>query len=74
MHHKGELILFTGGILTKMDKEKNSAEQVKIQDQTAETNYTKDSKTKDTELAEELGSNDFRSAFKNPVTGEERLY
>ena len=57
-----------------MDKEKNSEKQVKVQHQNAETNYIKGSETKDTELAEELGSNDFRSAFKNPVTGEERLY
>ncbi|MEC0240188.1 hypothetical protein P4H66_10045 [Paenibacillus dokdonensis] len=57
-----------------MDKEKNSVKQVEVQDQTSEKNYIKGSETKDTELAEELGSNDFRSAFKNPVTGEERLY
>ncbi|GIP26558.1 hypothetical protein J23TS9_16880 [Paenibacillus sp. J23TS9] len=56
-----------------MDKEKESAKQVKVQDQTAET-HVKGLEPKDTELAEELGSNEFRSAFKNPVTGEERLY
>lgn len=28
----------------------------------------------DTEFAEELTESDIRSAFQNPVTGEERLY
>ncbi|RCX21464.1 hypothetical protein DFP94_102217 [Fontibacillus phaseoli] len=28
----------------------------------------------DAEFAEELTSSDIKSAFKNPVTGEERLY
>lgn len=28
----------------------------------------------DTEFADELTSNDIKSAFKNPITGEERLY
>ncbi|MGG6310306.1 hypothetical protein [Paenibacillus macerans] len=31
-------------------------------------------RAKDTEFADELTKSDIQSAFKNPVTGEERLY
>ncbi|MWV42729.1 hypothetical protein GRF59_03730 [Paenibacillus sp. HJL G12] len=57
-----------------MEKEKNAFQPEKDRNQTAKTNTVKSSEEKDTELAEELSSGDFRSAFKNPVTGEERLY
>ncbi|MGN7356686.1 hypothetical protein ACTHPF_04925 [Paenibacillus sp. SAF-054] len=55
-----------------MKQDKNSFQPQR--NQTAKPNDVKDSKEKDTELAEELGSSDVRSAFKNPITGEERLY
>lgn len=58
-----------------MNEEKNFAEHDNKQDQTAVTSHPTVSKEKDTEFGEELGSSEeFRSAFKNPITGEERLY
>ncbi|MED5016590.1 hypothetical protein P9847_04635 [Paenibacillus chibensis] len=58
-----------------MNEEKNFAEHDNKQDQTAVTSHPTGSKEKDTEFGEELGSSEeFRSAFKNPITGEERLY
>ncbi|MEC0372304.1 hypothetical protein [Paenibacillus chibensis] len=58
-----------------MYEEKNFAEHDNKQDQTAVTSHPTASKEKDTEFGEELGSSEeFRSAFKNPITGEERLY
>lgn len=58
-----------------MNEEKNFAEHDNKQDQTEVTSHPTASQEKDTEFGEELGSSEeFRSAFKNPITGEERLY
>ncbi|MDR9852072.1 hypothetical protein RJP21_00495 [Paenibacillus sp. VCA1] len=56
-----------------MNKEQNRAEQAEGLDRTTKINRSKGPEAEDTEFAEEPGS-EFRSAFKNPVTGEERLY
>ncbi|WP_410769411.1 hypothetical protein [Fontibacillus sp. BL9] len=47
-------------------------------DQTAKTDNKSDNTIRtgksDSEFADELTSSDIKSAFKNPITGEERLY
>lgn len=58
-----------------MNEEKNFVEHDNKQDQSAITSHPSALTEKDTEFGEELGSSEeFRSAFKNPITGEERLY
>ncbi|MBS5914759.1 MAG: hypothetical protein KID09_29795 [Paenibacillus macerans] len=55
-----------------MDHKPN--QQDKAEDQTAEINKIRESGDSDTEFAEDFSAHDYRSAFKNPKTGEERLY
>ncbi|WP_179281220.1 hypothetical protein [Paenibacillus sp. XY044] len=57
-----------------MEKDNHPAKEDEAKDQAAKANHNKVSDAQDTEFAGELSSSDVRSAFKNPVTGEERLY
>ncbi|MCM3699395.1 hypothetical protein [Paenibacillus macerans] len=49
-------------------------QQANAEDQTTKINKSRESGENDTEFAEDFSAHDYRSAFKNPKTGEERLY
>lgn len=55
--------------MDQQPKETSDKEAKKIQ----KSNTTHNGEI-DTEFADELTSRDIKSAFKNPITGEERLY
>lgn len=58
-----------------MDQEKNQSKQTEAEDRFPSTSSLKETQAaNDIEASEELNGSDFRSAFINPVTGEERLY
>ncbi|WP_339324792.1 hypothetical protein [Paenibacillus sp. FSL W8-0194] len=58
-----------------MDQEKTNSKQTEAEDRIPSTNSLKETQAaNDVEASEDLDGSDFRSAFKNPVTGEERLY
>lgn len=60
---------------TEMDQEKTKSKQAEAEERFPSTNSLKETQAaNDVEASEELNGSDFRSAFKNPVTGEERLY
>ncbi|MBB3131184.1 hypothetical protein FHS19_005904 [Paenibacillus rhizosphaerae] len=57
-----------------MEKDNHSANEAEAKEQAAKANHNKVSEVQDTEFAGELSRSDIKSAFKNPITGEERLY
>ncbi|WP_186320333.1 hypothetical protein [Paenibacillus sp. Y412MC10] len=57
-----------------MEKDNHLANEAEAKEQAAKANRNKGSEAPDTEFAGELSHSDIKSAFKNPVTGEERLY
>lgn len=57
-----------------MVQNNHSAKEAEAKEQAPKANRNKGSEAPDTEFAGELSRSDIKSAFKNPVTGEERLY
>ena len=57
-----------------MEKDNHLANEAEAKEQAAKANRNKGPEAPDTEFAGEPSRSDIKSAFKNPVTGEERLY